>query len=408
MAADGVWPGGREPESARTAQALDELRLILDRLEARISRSESPPLAPDATAALIQAIDGLAGRLAAREASDDARGLALSRALAALSARLDAELETPPEAPAAREPALVRWALMLGAASAVVSLAGAGISLLAVRPDTGAPASPETAPVRAAPSATAPLATGALPAIRGVAPAAALAPVPMADRQNYAEIVAALSRGDAMALPRLAGLADGGDVEAQLHLASLYETGGGGLPRDLAAARLWTRRAAEGGDKIAMHNLGLFLAQGEGGVREVREAALWFRRAAERGVVDSQYNLGLIHETGQGVPANLGEAYRWFSVAANAGDLKARQKQIELEGRLSPVERAAADREASLYRPGATSPGSPAPVAPPALTVADSQALLARRGYYLGPADGQDSAAYRAAVEAYLKDQTKP
>jgi localization factor PodJL len=226
--------------------------------------------------------------------------------------------------------------------------------------------------------------------------------------ESYAGVLAALGRGDPLALPRLAGLADLGDTDAQLHLASLYETGGAGLPRDLAAARLWTRRAAEGGERIAMHNLGLFLAQGDGGVRDAREAAVWFRRAAERGVVDSQYNLGLVHESGQGVPANLREAYRWFSVAANAGDLKARRKQIELEPRLAPGERAAVDREASAYRPEADDSGPPAPVVPPAVTVADSQALLARQGYYLGPADGRDSAAYRAALEAYLRDQTKP
>lgn len=408
MAADGVWPGGGGVEGARTAQALDELRAILDRLEARLSRSEPEPLAHAATADLIQAIDGLAARLAARESADDARSLALAQALAALSARLDAETAAP-TATKRREPAVIGWALGLGGISAAASLLGAGLSVMTRTPEAApsvdkGPSQIQSPGIPAVEDAGAPT----LPTAPPVAPVADAPPPAIGGRETYNELVEALGRGDAMALPSLGGLADAGHVDAQLLLASLYETGGGGLPRDLAAARLWTRRAAEGGDRIAMHNLGLFLAQGEGGLRDAREAAVWFRRAAERGVVDSQYNLGLLHESGQGVPANLGEAYRWFSIAANAGDLRARQKQVELEARLSPAERATADRSVAQYRPEAGSAGPPPPVAPPAATVSDSQALLARRGYYLGPADGQDSAAYRAAVEAYLKDQAKP
>ena len=111
--------------------------------------------------------------------------------------------------------------------------------------------------------------------------------------------------------------------------------------------------AAEGGDRIAMHNLALYLAQGDGGPRDVSEASQWFRRAAERGVVDSQYNLALLYEAGRGVEKNLREAYRWFSIAANAGDAVSRGKAVELEAKLKGAERGDVERAARSFAPGA-------------------------------------------------------
>jgi len=242
-------------------------------------------------------------------------------------------------------------------------------------------------------------------AVAGKTAASAPAPVAPRPQDTYAAVSGALARGEANALARLTGLAEAGDAEAQLHLASLYETGEGGLPQDLGVARLWTERAARGGDRIAMHNLALFLMQGEGGGRDITQAALWFRRAAERGIVDSQYNLGLLYEAGRGVERNLSEAYRWFSIAANAGDTAAREKQLEVERLLKASERTALDKAAAGFQPGATSAEAPSDVIGPAVTVADTQALLARKGYYVGPIDGVPSPAFRSAAAAFLRDQ---
>jgi localization factor PodJL len=148
----------------------------------------------------------------------------------------------------------------------------------------------------------------------------------------------------------------------------------------------------------------MFLANGEGGARDYGEAAVWFRRAAERGVVDSQYNLGLLYEAGRGVERNLREAYRWYSVAANAGDTAAREKQLEVEARLKPGERSGLDRDVSAYQPSAGPPADLAMVIPPAETLSETQALLARKGYYVGPVDGIGSPAVRTAAAAYLRD----
>lgn len=227
---------------------------------------------------------------------------------------------------------------------------------------------------------------------------------PTLQDDSYGAVVTALARGEATALPRLNGLADAGDSQAQLNLASLYETGGSGLSRDMSAARLWTRRAAEAGERIAMHNLALFLMRGEGGAQNFDEAAVWFRRASDRGVVDSQFNLAQLYETGRGVDRNLREAYRWYLVAANAGDGASRERAIELEGRVSPGERAMLEGKAAAFQPGGATEFDPAVIVPPAETVAETQTLLARQGYFVGPVDGVVSPAFRTAVAAYLRD----
>lgn len=199
-------------------------------------------------------------------------------------------------------------------------------------------------------------------------------------------------------------MAQSGDVGAQLELAALYEAGEAGVVRDLASARLWTERAAKGGNRIAMHNFGLFLMSGDGGTRNVPEAATWFQRAAEEGVVDSQYNLARMLESGEGVSRNLRDAYRWFAIAANAGDVAAREKQVEIEARLLPAERADLDRQVRGFEPGRREASSAVAVVPPATTLTESQSLLSRRGYYLGPVDGVPSRAYAEAARAYLSD----
>ena len=415
--------------SERTDRALADMRAVLERLEARLL-AEPDPLATADAADLIRSLDGLTVRLARQEATARGRAEDLARAVAALTARLEAEaaahaareaqlaegqaqiaarLEVALAAPArpAGDPGPLKAVLVASAALAALAVTGAGVSLLSL-PEAARPAlagrialppaldlRPMLRGSRDPQVAAAPLAP---PATTG-APAGAAAP-----RDSFAAVVAALQRGEVTAMPRLTGLAQSGDAEAQLHLASLYETGRAGLPQDLAAARLWTRRAAGGGNRLAMHNLGLFLSEGDGGPRDVVEAAAWFRRAADRGVVDSQFNLGLLYEAGSGVPRNLREAYRWFSIAANAGDMAAREKQIEVEGRLSGSERAGLDRDAAAFQPGSQPLRDPDLMIPPATTLAETQALLARQGYYVGPIDGVASPQFRAAAAAYIRD----
>lgn len=436
MAADGAWPrspGADEPDAPRTRRAVEQLRAILTGLESRLADSRPEPLAGPAAAALTEALEALARRMAEQEGAAAARFQALGAALQVLAERLEHDAAHQ-EALAARaaeaegriagqldrmlselagvrgaqaaepEPRLIRLILAAASAAAAFSVLGAA-SVILMRPETPRSSSPiMTSRLRGAnprPSLSSEPAGQA--AVRRSLPTAPVMPAFGPGPETYEAVAAALERGEAASLPRLTGLAQAGEARAQSHLAGLYEVGAAGVPRDLIAARRWTRRAAEGGERVAMHNLALYLAAGDGGGRDDAEAATWFRRAADRGVVDSQYNLGLLYEAGRGVEKNLREAYRWFAVAANAGDVTAREKQVELEARLTPAERGGLDREVSEYRPGQAAPGDLALVIPPAQTLAETQALLARKGYYLGPVDGVASPALRSAAAAYSR-----
>lgn len=420
MAAAGAWPqDGDTPalsfDARRTRVALGQLRELLGTLEARLAASAGQSLTPRASAELAEALQALARRLdgsrrapvvelPAPEAGFEAK-------LVASEARILARLDRLERSALSREPRLVSGLLMAASAAALLSVAGAAGWIYGQSDSTtagvaGALADLVDLPFRThlAPERPAPADVRA--ALRPLPP---LRPPPSPSASDdYAAVARDLERGASQALPRLTGLAEAGNAQAQLHLASLYEAGSNGLPRDIAAARLWTRRAAEGGDRIAMHNLALYLAQGEGGPRDVGEAAQWFRRAAELGVVDSQYNLGLLYEAGRGVDRNLREAYRWFAVAANAGDAVSREKVVELEAKLKAAERGDVDRAVKGFTPGAAAQSADPDrglVIAPATTVAETQALLARLGYYVGPVDGTPTPAFRTAVAAYQRDQ---
>ena len=55
------------------------------------------------------------------------------------------------------------------------------------------------------------------------------------------------------------------------------------VERDLDRALLWTRRAAEHGDRDGQFNLGCFYEEGTALARDMEQAALWSQRAARQG-----------------------------------------------------------------------------------------------------------------------------
>ena len=73
-----------------------------------------------------------------------------------------------------------------------------------------------------------------------------------------------------------------GHTKAQLKIAWCYAYGKG-VPRDVPAAALWLKKAAEEGDHArAQKYLGLFYAHGIGVTKNENEAVRWFRKAAEK------------------------------------------------------------------------------------------------------------------------------
>ena len=223
----------------------------------------------------------------------------------------------------------------------------------------------------------------------------------------YAEAVTEIENGSDEGVEALRRVANLGYAPAQFYLAKLYEQGEHGLTKDMTEARRWTERAAQGGDRKAMHNLALYYFEGVGGPKNSTTAAQWFRRAAELGLVDSQYNLGRLYEEGFGVSQNAAEAYKWFLIAGEAGDKDAAASAQRVKDGLSPAAQAVSERAAAAFKPtvpSATRSVAETAAATPA-SVQTAQKALSRLGYYQGPTDGVASPALRLAVAAYQRDQ---
>jgi TPR repeat protein len=98
---------------------------------------------------------------------------------------------------------------------------------------------------------------------------------------------AALSARD---LQYLTDHATNGDANAQLSLATDYESGLG-VPVNYAEAVRWCRKAADQGNPDAQYRLGRYYAIGLGVPVNYMEAMKWFRKAAAQGNADAQVSL---------------------------------------------------------------------------------------------------------------------
>ncbi len=196
------------------------------------------------------------------------------------------------------------------------------------------------------------------PGAEPAAPIAALAVVPTkatpADLARgevlYQQATAQLDADEAAGVETLKQAAATGFTTAQLHLAELYQRGDAGVAANPAEARVWMRRAADGGDAKGMHNYGMALYDGVGGSQNQGEALDWLTRAAELGLVDSQFNVAKLYETGdQGIQPDLTEAYKWYLIAARAGDGDAQSAVERLRATLPAPARAKARTEAESF-----------------------------------------------------------
>jgi TPR repeat protein len=112
-----------------------------------------------------------------------------------------------------------------------------------------------------------------------------------------------------------------GDAEAMGRLGDLYATGRG-VPRDLAQAVSWRRKAAEAGYAPAAHALGLMYLSGQGVTAYPLEAARLFERAAKTGHVPAMLQLADMYFEGLGVFRDRKRAMELYD-AAGSTDAKA-------------------------------------------------------------------------------------
>ena len=133
-------------------------------------------------------------------------------------------------------------------------------------------------------------------------------------RADFADGLAAFDAGDyRAAFAQWRPLAESGDSDAQVALASLYRAGLG-VPADAVAALRWYRLAAEAGNAVAQLNLG------------------------------DAYTLGI------GVAADPVSAYVWLSLAAAQGRQWPERRRIEIAHTMSDTQMAEAETRLTRWR----------------------------------------------------------
>ena len=83
---------------------------------------------------------------------------------------------------------------------------------------------------------------------------------------------------------------------------------------------------AKQGYPLAECQVGYFYLNGFGVAVDPEQGVLWTRRAAEHGDRDAQFNLGCCYEEGLGVAKDPKEAERWYRRAAAQGQREAIEK----------------------------------------------------------------------------------
>lgn len=204
-----------------------------------------------------------------------------------------------------------------------------------------------------------------------------------------------------------------GLVMAEYRMAKLYERGEG-VPRDMAASRSWTEKAAIGGNVKAMHDLAVFYAEGDAGPQSYAAAVEWFRQASDHGLVDSQYNLAVLYEQGLGLSQDKPEAAYWYEVAGRAGDQDAARRARAMFSDMQPTQAEAIKRKARAFAPKAGVARANGDfgrrawdIATPA-QIAETQRLLTRLGFPAGAADGKMNARTAEAIRQFERDNDLP
>lgn len=87
---------------------------------------------------------------------------------------------------------------------------------------------------------------------------------------------------------------------------------------------------AEAGYPLAECQVGYFYLEGLGVEKDLSQAFVWTKRAAEHGDRDGQYNLAFFYEEGIGTEADLDMAKYWYQQAAKQNHDLAIKKCREL------------------------------------------------------------------------------
>ncbi|GES72661.1 kinase-like domain-containing protein [Rhizophagus clarus] len=83
------------------------------------------------------------------------------------------------------------------------------------------------------------------------------------------------------------------------------------------------KKAAEFGNKVALHNLGCCYRDGIGTKKNERSAFESFKKSADQGYIDGIFRLGYCYDKGIGTSIDKAKAFELYGIAAKKGNLKA-------------------------------------------------------------------------------------
>ncbi len=133
-----------------------------------------------------------------------------------------------------------------------------------------------------------------------------------------------------------------GNANALYALGRMYDLGEG-LPADPQKAVVYYKEAALKGQPDAQNALGLLFYTGDIVGKDPVVARKWFLQAAKGGSADAMFNLGVMLVNGEGGDKDLVLAYVWFKLADEMGLEKGGAAVKELEGKLTPEQKAKAE-----------------------------------------------------------------
>ena len=99
---------------------------------------------------------------------------------------------------------------------------------------------------------------------------------------------------EALTLPHLTELAEQGNADAQVKLASMYYKGEG-TEKDVKKAFSWIKKAAQQGNADTQALLSHMYYNGEGTEKDVKKAFSWIEKAAVQGLAYAQNALAFMY-----------------------------------------------------------------------------------------------------------------
>lgn len=118
------------------------------------------------------------------------------------------------------------------------------------------------------------------------------------------------------------------NAKAQFELGARFNYGRG-VPKNVAEALVWLRRAGLAGQKDAQRLLAVKFFNGYDVTVDHAEAFRWTQRLAETGDLPAQVTLGSMYANGEGVARDLVHSYMWYDIAVvSAQQLAAKENAL--------------------------------------------------------------------------------